>query len=53
MAGRRATGFLSADGRRPNPDDVDLDDVQAVRQACAEIMAAVLDGRSQIAEVTT
>jgi hypothetical protein len=34
------------------PDDVDLDDPQAVRQACAEITAAVLDGNRQLAEAT-
>ena len=35
------------------PGDVDLTDVDAVRQACAEITAAVLDGRNQLAEVST
>jgi hypothetical protein len=34
------------------PDDVDLDDVEAVRQACAAITAAVLDGHHQLAETT-
>jgi hypothetical protein len=34
------------------PDDVNFDDVEAVRQACAAITAAVLDGRSQLAEAT-
>lgn len=34
------------------PDDVDPDDVEAVRQACAEITAAVLDGHRQLAEAT-
>jgi hypothetical protein len=34
------------------PDDVNFDDVEAVRRACAEITAAVLDGHSQLAEST-
>jgi hypothetical protein len=34
------------------PADVNLDDVEAVRRACAAITAAVLDGRSQLAEAT-
>jgi hypothetical protein len=35
------------------PNDVDLDDVEAVRQACAEITSAVLGARDQLAEATT
>ena len=31
------------------PADVNLDDVEAVRQACAEITAAVLDARNELA----
>jgi hypothetical protein len=34
------------------PDTVNLNDAEAVRQACAEITAAVLDGNRQLAEVT-
>jgi hypothetical protein len=34
------------------PTDVALDDVVAVRRACAEITAAVLDGNRQLAEAT-
>jgi hypothetical protein len=34
------------------PDDVNLNDAEAVRQACARITSAVLDGRSQLAGVT-
>jgi hypothetical protein len=34
------------------PVTVDLDDVDAVRQACAGITAAVLDGHRQLAEAT-
>jgi hypothetical protein len=34
------------------PDDVNLSDAEAVRQACAEITAAVLDGHRQLAEAT-
>lgn len=33
------------------PDDLNLDDVEAVRQACAEITSAVLGARDQLAEV--
>jgi hypothetical protein len=32
------------------PDDLNLDDVEAVRQACAEITSAVLGARDQLAE---
>jgi hypothetical protein len=35
------------------PDDVDLADVEAVRRACAEITAAVLDGHRQLAEASS
>lgn len=35
------------------PADVNLDDPQAVREACAAVTAAVLEGRSQLAEATT
>jgi hypothetical protein len=31
------------------PDDVDLNDPESTRQACAEITAAVLDGHRQVA----
>jgi hypothetical protein len=34
------------------PDDLNLDDAEAVRQACAEITAAALDGNRQLAEAT-
>jgi hypothetical protein len=34
------------------PDDLDLDDVEAVRQACAAITAAVLDARNELAELS-
>lgn len=34
------------------PDGVNFDDVEAVRRACAEITAAVLDGNRQLAEAT-
>jgi hypothetical protein len=33
------------------PDDLDLDDVEAVRAACSTIVAAVLGARDELAEV--
>lgn len=33
------------------PDDIDLDDADAVRAACSSIVAAVLGTRAQLAEV--
>jgi hypothetical protein len=35
------------------PDDVDLNDPAVLRQACAEITAAVLGARDQLAEAAT
>jgi hypothetical protein len=46
--GPAAELFLSELG-----DDMDLDDTDAVRQACAALTAAVLDGRAQLEEVAT
>jgi hypothetical protein len=34
------------------PNDLDLDDAEAVRLACAEITSAVLNARDQLAEAT-